>query len=332
MKKILIYLFVLSFVLSAAACSGEAPEPIVPVSTTPQSTTPQSTTPQITVPGGVSFDTPHEYDTPFISSDLLVELKTKYYEWKTGEGEKIDPEDVFVWRYYGVYGDCHMVKLVHKQNDRVSELEERLNEYRFAYEYSIPIYAYKDGTFYTLKEAYFTEKLFSKAELAEFGEAIGWGSGYGYLTPVPEELLPSESQTDPYYISLPNEVDTPYIDQALALQIKSEFYKRRMQEGETWEKNDVYVYDDFGTYGQCRVVHLEVVKPYTDIVKFEQAGGYYFCYATDHFAVAFSDGVLYSLNEAYEAGLISRSELYRLGVEHGGSSFTESYPNPPTEE
>ena len=318
-NRILLCLMSVVLVLSLfsfTSCNGESDptEPSAPVSTTPQST----------VPGGVSFDTPHEYDTPFISSDLLVELKTKYYEWKTGEGEKIDPEDVFVWRYYGVYGDCHMVRLMPKSLSDISSCYETVAGYSFYhYQYS-PAYAYKDGEFYTLTQAY-DGGLLSSEQIKTFRDSID-GGGKIIDTPIPEEYLSKTESTDPFFVSVPSEADTPYINQRLACEIRTAFNKWADEEGYTFSNTAIRGYA--GKVADCHIFYI--ATPATDVFIIEEVVAGYTFYRNGLFT--YSNGEVYSLLQAYEGGLLTKRDVYEVGCLTSGESFKESYPDPPTEE
>lgn len=115
----------------------------------------------------------HKYDCDNIEQQLASEIKTAYCEFickKTTGGEfRFKPSDMCIARYEGEIGDCQivMVGVADEQHNGAERVEE-VAGYYITFGSSQPVYAYYNGSFYTIKEAY-KAGLLAKTDVYEIG-------------------------------------------------------------------------------------------------------------------------------------------------------------------
>ena len=101
----------------------------------------------------------HKNDCNNIDQQLASEIKTAYCQYTNkvnyGGEQKFKPGDICILRYDGEVGGCHFVML---GGDEIDYTDAKRNvevaEYVVMFESGQPLYAYTDGNFYTLKQAY----------------------------------------------------------------------------------------------------------------------------------------------------------------------------------
>ena len=115
----------------------------------------------------------HVNDCVNISQTLASEIKIAYCRFtceKNYGGEvKFQPSDMYVERYEGKIGDCHIVmmggdEILYTQALRLVEVAG----YSLGFASGQPVYAYHEGHFYTIKEAY-EANLISKSDVYRIG-------------------------------------------------------------------------------------------------------------------------------------------------------------------
>ena len=161
MKKKIYFFFafiIISVMLFSSCANVENPvndgtesETAAPVSTHVHSDIKTETTALIPV---------HERDANNIDRQLASEIKTAYCKliWETkfgGEARYYTPSDFAVSFYGGKIGECHIVKMYEKglQYTQMTRTVE-VAGYYLTFANSQLLYAYYEGSFYTIKEAY----------------------------------------------------------------------------------------------------------------------------------------------------------------------------------
>ena len=118
----------------------------------------------------------HENDCNNIDQQLASEIKTAYSQYTNnvnyGGESKFSPEDIYILRYEGKIGGCHFVMLGGDEiNYTSAHRPVDVAGYVVVFGSGQPLYAYKSGDFYTLKQAYDNEFL-SKSDVYEIGTRV----------------------------------------------------------------------------------------------------------------------------------------------------------------
>ena len=129
----------------------------------------------------------HKYDCDNIEQQLASEIKTAYCEFickkNTGGEFRLKPSDMCIARYEGEIGDCQivMVGVADEQHNGAERVEE-VAGYYLMFGSGQPVYAYYDGNFYTIEEAY-ERGLLSKTDVYKIGTIFN--SGFSSIYPAP---------------------------------------------------------------------------------------------------------------------------------------------------
>ena len=115
----------------------------------------------------------HPSDHSGIDRQLASEIKTAYCRFTCdknyGGEQRFSPSDMYVLRYEGKIGDCHIVmmggdEICYTQALRVVDVAG----YSIVFGDGQPVYAYHNGNFYTINQAYEAE-LLSKENVYQIG-------------------------------------------------------------------------------------------------------------------------------------------------------------------
>lgn len=123
----------------------------------------------------------HELDDNRIAQATASEIKYAYYEYTirqnyTFEGKPqdvdFDPTDIFIQLYAGKFGNCHTVMMGGDLMDYTQAIRTvSVAGYSITFRSGQLMYAYENGGFYTLAEA-FEKGLLSASDICEIGKAI----------------------------------------------------------------------------------------------------------------------------------------------------------------
>ncbi|MCL1885289.1 MAG: hypothetical protein FWF98_00770 [Dehalococcoidia bacterium] len=95
---------------------------------------------------------------------------------------------------------------------------------------------------------------------------------------------------------------------------------------EVWKLEDISVLWYVGNYSRCEVVYMECLGlQYTQTHYPVKAAGYTIIFGTSHEAYVHNDSNFYTINEAYDAKLITKSDVYNIGKKLD-PDFTERNP------
>ena len=136
----------------------------------------------ITGRGAFDYETPisqvpfvdvHANDCEGIEQQLSSEMKTAYCKYTCeknyGGKSRFQPSDMFILRYEGKIGECHIVMMGGDEIFYTAAIRSvEIAGYRLIFGNGQPVYAYRDGNFYTIKEAY-EAGLLSKENVYEIG-------------------------------------------------------------------------------------------------------------------------------------------------------------------
>lgn len=129
----------------------------------------------------------HENDCDNIDQQLASEIKIAYSHYTNninyGGEQKFTPEDIYILRYEGEVGGCHFVMLGGDEIDYTTAFRSvEVAEYVVVFGSGQPMYANKDGNFYTLKQAYDNGYL-SESDVYEIGTKVDATFAERYTTP-----------------------------------------------------------------------------------------------------------------------------------------------------
>ncbi len=96
-------------------------------------------------------------DIKEIESEQLLQVKQAYLDMKmkTGYPDSMTTDYVCIEEYCGVYNDCIVVMFTDSQTGYLQAIQViNIAGVNIRYNYSNELYAYKDGSIYTLEQAY----------------------------------------------------------------------------------------------------------------------------------------------------------------------------------
>ena len=128
-----------------------------------------------------------------------------------------------------------------------------------------------------------------------------------------------------------HEFDADTIEQALSSAIKWAHYQKLSNEA-TGElpisPEDLFISGYYGNLGGCEVVMIAGDDiPHTTAYRPVQVAGYTIVFTSGEPVWVYKDGQFFTVKEAYDAGVISKSDVYAIG-EKVDSDFTSHYPTP----
>ncbi|MCL2281199.1 MAG: hypothetical protein FWC25_00870 [Dehalococcoidia bacterium] len=134
----------------------------------------------------------------------------------------------------------------------------------------------------------------------------------------------------PLFLSCQNTADTntctPTLDSELELKMRKDYQQYLIGlygESEDWNNlGDISVLWYGGNYSGCEVVYmrdkriyivLPILPPFNYARKVEIAG-YTLAFTTSQEAYAYKDSIFYTIKEAYDANLITKNDVYSIGL------------------
>lgn len=129
----------------------------------------------------------HENDCENIDQKLASEIKIAYSQYTNdvnyGGEQRFTPEDIFILRYDGEIGGCHFVMLGGDEIDYTTAFRSvEVAGYVVEFSSGQPMYAYKDGNFHTLKQAY-DNGILTDSDVYEIGIKVDPSFAERYTTP-----------------------------------------------------------------------------------------------------------------------------------------------------
>lgn len=115
----------------------------------------------------------HKNDCAGIDGAIASEIKIAYCKFTCDKNYGGDlcftPSDMFIIRYEGKIGECHIVMMGGDEIDyAAAERVEEIAGYHLVFGSGQPVYAYHDGHFYTIREAY-EAGLLRREDVCEIG-------------------------------------------------------------------------------------------------------------------------------------------------------------------
>ena len=135
----------------------------------------------------------HENDCENIDQKLASEIKIAYSQYTNdvnyGGEQRFTPEDIFILRYEGEIGGCHFVMLGGDEIDYTTAFRSvEVAGYVVEFSSGQPMYAYKEGNFYTLKQAY-DNGILTDSDVYEIGIKVDPSFAERYTTPDKTEKI-----------------------------------------------------------------------------------------------------------------------------------------------
>lgn len=126
------------------------------------------------------------------------------------------------------------------------------------------------------------------------------------------------------------DITPPVLDSDLELKIRKDYQQYLIDmygHPEAWLLWEIWIQIYLGNYSGCEVVFMQCHMDYTLMFRDIEIAGYIFTITTGQEAYVYSASKFYTIKEAYDAGLITRADVYNLG-KFVGYGFTERYPCP----
>ena len=129
-----------------------------------------------------------------------------------------------------------------------------------------------------------------------------------------------------------HEFDIDNMDQSLATELKIAYCRllNKNYFGEKFKLTDVWVDANLGDYSDCAIFCMGAPVACTDEPQTVYAAGYRIVFPSDRFIYVYKDEEIYTLKEAYDHYLISRSDVYEIAsiVDADNRKFTDRYLAP----
>ena len=96
--------------------------------------------------------------------------------------------------------------------------------------------------------------------------------------------------------------------------------------------DDIWIEQYLGTFSGCQTIFIGSPEAYNQAPREVSVGAYLLTFESDRKLYLAYKTRLYTVTEAYEAGLIDDRGIYDLGIALNGESFLQRYPSPPAED
>ena len=96
--------------------------------------------------------------------------------------------------------------------------------------------------------------------------------------------------------------------------------------------DDIWIEQYLGTFSGCQAIFIGSPEAYNQAPREVSVGAYLLTFESDRKLYLAYKTRLYTVTEAYEAGLIDDRGIYDLGIALNGESFLQRYPSPPAED
>ena len=102
-----------------------------------------------------------------------------------------------------------------------------------------------------------------------------------------------------------------------ALQLRED-YVRFLEETSPndhgWDLDKTRVSSYFGHYNGCDMVYMDCDQAYTQALRSVEVAGYVITFGSGQEVYAYKDAQFYTLQSAYEAGLLTEQDVYAIGL------------------
>ena len=218
-----------------------------------------------------------------ISAEMQSEIKNKWFEKTYVEEEKEyynSPDQVEIKACYGIFDDAYCILIDYPSGNVYPMVEVNLEvgEYTFTFGHvGLTMDIYCNGEFYGLKQAY-ENGILDDAELESLH--------YYYTKSEMEHHLKTT-----YFLSTYDEK-----------------YKEHYNSPDQVTIEACYgIFDD----AYCAIITYPLVA-YPDVEVEVEVGGYTFVFGSSNTMIVYCDGKIYSLEKAYEKGILDDAELESL--------------------
>ena len=287
----------------------------------------------------------HVNDCDGIDQQLSSEIKTAYCKFtcdKNYGGEpRFAPSDMYILRYEGKIGDCHIVMMGGDEIDYNQALRGvDIAGYRLVFGNGQPVYAYHDGNFYTISQAYDAE-LLSRENVYQIGsifdsEFVVRNSGEQPAdTEIGIESITDNSGGLPFVdIEEPFYEDYSHIyafGNPISQYVIVKYTDGSEQNVKDALKSSRIHITDLDKYGIIYFAEPKLIESITDISKRDQLDTadaleyfyrddtyyYYFSSIKSHYIIVrYKDGTEQNVKDALEAGKIKISDLDWFGIKY----------------
>ena len=124
--------------------------------------------------------------------------------------------------------------------------------------------------------------------------------------------------------------DPESLSSAAVLRMRKDYLKMikpPLPQGLEYKLKDIWVQKHFGTFSGCEVVYMGSCLGYTNAECPVEIAGYMIVFPNSKEVYAYKDSKFYTLKEAYNAGLITKEDVYEIGKQVG-IGFADEYPTP----
>lgn len=115
----------------------------------------------------------------------------------------------------------------------------------------------------------------------------------------------------------PHENDAEGIDPSVALKLREDYLEQLHLEYPNMEVTlgDIWIQEYYGTYSGCEVIFMGSPLNYTDAHRSIVVAGYIITFGSSQKLYVHKDSHFYTVNEAYDAGYITKEDIEGFGPE-----------------
>ena len=256
----------------------------------------------------------HKNDSNNINIALASKIKKAYCKFFNCS----DPESIAVNRYidlieFKIEG-CDIVGVIEDGvSYSTSQRTENVAGFSLTFDDGQPIYIHKDGSFYTISEAY-ENGIITKRDVYNFG--LFCTDHFRGTTSIPvgkDEMIPKHLSDD------------SDIEESIASEIKKAYCEFDNCKG--WE----YAVCVIRYEGEIEGCHIAMIsgtgRAYELALRAEKVAGYTIRFGDSQRIYVYKDGNFYTIAEAYEQGVLSKAGVYEFG-KRVSPDFEKNNPAP----
>ncbi len=251
----------------------------------------------------------HIKDSENVEREIASEIKRAYVG--TVYRGIMTADEIAVDVYLGYYGKCHIVQIFDDTPITQSWRKITVGPYIITLRDGRTIYAYSEGEFCTLAEAY-DKGWLNDAHVYEIGTKVQITGGFENI-----------------YILPKNPLDCDNIPPETASRVKNA-YKRFCAEELRVDRqlSSMWIEEYLGSYSGHAAVYMGDGINYYDEPRKVEVAGYKIFFPNAKPMYICAEGNMYTLEEAYDNGFITKSDVYQLGLLIW-DNFRYRYPTPP---
>ena len=84
-----------------------------------------------------------------------------------------------------------------------------------------------------------------------------------------------------------------------------------------WDIDKARVVAYYGNYSGCEIAYMDCFQAYTQAIRSVEVAGYSLTFGNGQELYAYRDSQFYTIQKAYDAGLLTKQDVYNIGTKVG---------------